>query len=158
MTLTLTHIRARNLSAFQNALATYLAEVAPEARLSAPTIATRALSEPDHVSLWILQSDTRIGFAILRQTAPDSHQLREFTIFPPHRRKHFGQDAAHLLFATYPGAWSLGVAANSPHAGAFWRATLNTLPGASGLCELAPDLPTQSYKLAFTMLGDSNAA
>ncbi|MGX9351861.1 hypothetical protein ACS3QZ_11725 [Shimia sp. W99] len=158
MTSKLSHIRADDLSIFQNALATYLAEVAPDADLSATPIATRALSEPDHISLWILQDDTRIGFAILRQTATNSRQLREFTIFPPHRLKHLGRDAAHLLFATYPGAWSLGVAANSPHAGAFWRATLNTLPGASGLRELAPELPTQSHKLAFTMLGDSNAA
>ena len=72
---------------------------------------------------WLVRVDGEdAGFALVRRhPATDFREMAEFYIAPAHRRRGVGREAAHALFARYPGWWHLQVLDSNLGAQAFWR-------------------------------------
>ena len=68
-------------------------------------------TDPERKALFIYHDETLVGFALIHPYSAIGHQpdytMAEFSIFPPYRRKHYAVDAAHSIFATYPGKWEI---------------------------------------------------
>lgn len=146
--ITLHPMDAADQPALEAALAPYLAEIVPGNTFDLPAIAARQFGPSRH-PFWILQDNTRTGFALAFTHDGGTHELAEFTIAPDHRRSGIGRDAIAQLFARLPGAWQIGVVAQGT-AGAFWEDAL------AGIPDLAkgPGLtPSQSHSYTFTADG-----
>ncbi|HMN44041.1 MAG TPA: GNAT family N-acetyltransferase [Povalibacter sp.] len=89
-------------------------------------------SEPAHVPLLIRRGGSLIGFALLNANShtgqPVDRNVAEFFIARKYRRTGVGTEAAHAVFARYPGQWETAVARRNLAALAFWRKTIAACP------------------------------
>jgi aminoglycoside 6'-N-acetyltransferase I len=97
----------------------------------------RGLWEPDHLPSWlqddtdhpliIRQTGTRVGFALVNETASVPmtpgfrFRLAEFFILKRYRRTGIGLRAAQALVDRFRGRWQLSILARNAPAIAFWR-------------------------------------
>ncbi|WP_424979245.1 GNAT family N-acetyltransferase [Leisingera sp. S232] len=153
MTLTLALIMPREQALLAAALAPYLAEVAPQARIDPTDRAGQMLNRKDVTAFWILNTPQRIGFAIVLNLPEDRRELSEFCILPQHRRQGWGQEAACLILQEFPGRWRMGLSKSSKEAVAFWGTCLSILPSIRDLREGAPFTEHQTKSYTFDVAG-----
>ena len=81
--------------------------------------------EPDRHAFFI-HDDVLAGFALVklgsqRSGDPRVRDMAEFFIAPEHRRRGLGTEAAHRVWARFPGPWEVRVLRAHPAALAFWE-------------------------------------
>ncbi len=69
------------------------------------------------------------GFALVRQTDEAVYEMAEFFILRKYRRQGIGRDAAHRIFARFPGRWQVAQEACNLPAQAFWRTVIAAYTG-----------------------------
>ena len=62
------------------------------------------------------------GLALVREGVP--HDMAEFFVMRKYRRGGVGTQAAHDVFARFPGAWQVRQMRVNPQATLFWRRTI----------------------------------
>jgi predicted acetyltransferase len=86
--------------------------------------------------LLILSGGQPAGFALVARpwqpvAAPQSpvHEMAEFFIRAPHRRRGVGAEAAALIFRRFGGDWRVSEARRNTPAVAFWRRVIGSFTG-----------------------------
>jgi predicted acetyltransferase len=102
----------------------YLRELTPDGPLEYPQLA-RYWHDPARFAYLIREADDDAGFVLVRHhPEAASHELAEFYLPPPWRRRGIGRAAARAAFARHPGWWQLQILADNRAAQAFWRSVL----------------------------------
>lgn len=131
----------------------YYTEVAPPIAHPKTRAIDRYWQQTGRFAFWIQLGQTPIGFALVYCQPGGVTEMAEFTIQPAHRRQGHAQTAAALLFARFPGRWTLGISAQSDQAAVFWQTCLPACPIAHQITRTPPLTPFQLYGYAFTISG-----
>jgi predicted acetyltransferase len=105
----------------------YLRELTPDGPFEYPQLA-RYWDDPGRYAYLIRAGAHDAGFVLVRhhpETA--AHELAEFYVAPPWRRRGLGHAAAIAAFARHPGRWHLQILADNHAAQAFWRGVVPAL-------------------------------
>lgn len=86
--------------------------------------------------LLILSAGQRAGFALVARplqlpaaTQPVVHEMAEFFIRTPYRRRGVGAEAAGLIFRRFGGDWRVSEAQRNLPAVVFWRRVISNFTG-----------------------------
>lgn len=79
---------------------------------------------PDRKALYIMEDGAAVGFALLNRhsftDAEIDHAIAEFSVFPAHRERGCGAEAARCIFARLPGRWQVKYSRKNTKAARFW--------------------------------------
>ena len=131
----------------------YYAEVAPAIIRPKARAIDRYWLQKGRFPFWIQLDQTRIGFALVYCQPDGITEMAEFTVLPAYRRQGHAQAAAALLFARFPGRWTLGISEQSDQAAAFWQTCLPACPIAHQITRTPPLTPFQLHGYDFTISG-----
>jgi predicted acetyltransferase len=97
-------------------------------------------ANPSHIPLLFRIANRIVGFSLLNGEshlgAPVERNVAEFFVLRKYRRGGVGTEAAHAMFARFPGVWEAAVARKNAAAQAFWRRAIESYPSASEVCEV----------------------
>ena len=85
-------------------------------------------TEPGRHPFLIRVDGNIAGFALVRDstnTGDGKNEMAEFFIVKKYRRRGIGRIAAHRIFDTFPGKWSVGQVDRNLPAKGFWQAIIS---------------------------------
>jgi predicted acetyltransferase len=96
--------------------------------------------DPSHSPLLFRITDRIVGFSLLNgeshRGAAVDRNVAEFFVLRKYRRGGVGTQAAHAMFARFPGVWEAAVVRTNTAALAFWRSVIESCPGARDVREV----------------------
>lgn len=101
-------------------------------------------SDPDRYPYIFLLDSEPAGFALVRQISTGSFDMEQFFVMKKFRRSGVGKDAAHALFRTFSGNWTVGQTSTNINAQAFWRSVIAEFTNGE-FQEIGNGKPTQSF-------------
>jgi predicted acetyltransferase len=85
--------------------------------------------EPDRFPFFIKLDGRLAGFALVRAAADAPADMAEFFVLRSYRRKGVGSAAAKVIFARYPGEWTVREHPDNTAAQVFWRRVIGEFAG-----------------------------
>ena len=95
--------------------------------------------EPSRYPYLLRERSRLAGFALVRRLENESSfELSEFYVEAAFRRRGLASEAAHTLFRTHIGIWSVSVRADNLAGQRFWAALFAAIPAATSTAALSP--------------------
>ena len=114
--------------------------------------------EPQRHPYLIYHDSTPIGFALVRELAPDIHSIAEFFILRSARGKGNAPAAANILFDMHPGEWHIAQPEKNIPAQAFWKSVITKRTNGDYEETWSNALPIGPKQIFKTTIQPANAA